>query len=38
MKERERKEFYFEFTTLRFRPLAEYGKWDSQNKYIPKQN
>ena len=37
MKERERKDFHFEFTTLRFRPLAEYGEWNNQNKYIPKQ-
>ncbi len=37
MKERERKDFHFEFTTLRFKPIAEYGEWNGQNKYIPNQ-
>lgn len=37
MKERDRKDFHFEFTTLRFRPLAEYGEWNDQKKYIPTQ-
>ena len=37
MKERDRKDFHFEFTTLRFRPLAEYGEWNDQKKYIPNQ-
>ncbi|WP_210413063.1 hypothetical protein [Leptospira semungkisensis] len=27
MKERERKDFHFEFVTLRFKPLSEVGKW-----------
>jgi len=37
MKERDRKDFHFEFTTLRFRPLAEYGEWNDPKKYIPTQ-
>lgn len=35
MKERERKDFHFEFTTLRFKPLAEFGKWKGQSNFIP---
>lgn len=35
MKERERKNFHFEFTTLRFRPIAEYGSWKGQSNYVP---
>ncbi|MDX1628223.1 MAG: hypothetical protein R3345_05955 [Fulvivirga sp.] len=35
MKERERKNFHFEFTTLRFKPLAEFGKWKNQSNFIP---
>lgn len=35
MKERDRKDFHFEFTTLRFRPLAEYGEWKNKRDYIP---
>lgn len=31
MKERERKNFHFEFTTLRFKPLSEFGKWKGQS-------
>lgn len=27
MRERERRDFHHEFTTLRFRPLAEHGEW-----------
>lgn len=36
MKERNRKDFHFEFTTLRFKPLAEYGEWKNQQhlKYL----
>ncbi|WP_010519374.1 hypothetical protein [Croceivirga radicis] len=34
MKERERKDFHFEFTTLRFKPLAEFGKWKGQSNFI----
>ena len=35
MKERERKDFHFEFTTLRFKPLAEFGTWKGQSNFIP---
>lgn len=35
MNERERRDFHFEFTTLRFRPIAEYGHWNGQNSFIP---
>ena len=36
MKERDRKDFHFEFTTLRFKPLAEFGQWDGRRNIIPK--
>lgn len=36
MVERERKDFHFEFTTLRLRPLAEYGAWQGCTNLIPK--
>lgn len=36
MKERERKNFHFEFTTLRFKPLSEFGTWKGKENYIPK--
>ncbi|MDH7448474.1 hypothetical protein [Aquimarina sp. 2201CG14-23] len=35
MKERERKNFHFEFTTLRFKPLGESGEWKGQSNFIP---
>ena len=35
MKERDRKDFHFEFTTLRFKPLAEYGEWNNKRNYLP---
>jgi hypothetical protein len=35
MKERERKNFHFEFTTLRFKPIAEFGTWKGQTNFIP---
>lgn len=35
MKERERKDFHFEFTTLRFKPLAEFGTWKGRSNFIP---
>ena len=35
MRERERKDFHFEFTTLRFKPLAEFGKWKGESNFIP---
>lgn len=34
MKERNRKNFYFEFTTLRFKPLSEHGSWKGKSDYI----
>lgn len=36
MKERERKDFHFEFTTLRFKPLSEFGEWKGQSNFILK--
>lgn len=33
MKERERKPFHFEFTTLRFKPLSEHGSWKGKSNY-----
>tara|TARA_B100000809_G_C14945141_1_gene461874 strand:+ start:94 stop:792 length:699 start_codon:yes stop_codon:yes gene_type:complete len=36
MVERERKDFHFEFTTLRFKPFAEFGEWDGRTNIIPK--
>ena len=36
MKERDRKDFHFEFTTLRFKPISEHGKWKGQANFIPK--
>jgi heme-degrading monooxygenase HmoA len=38
MKERERKDFHFQFTTLRFRPIAEYGSWEGRSNIIPNLN
>jgi hypothetical protein len=35
MVERERKDFHFEFTTLRFRPIAEHGNWEGRTHIIP---
>src|SRR5512145_1678500 len=35
MVERQRKDFHFEFTTLRFRPIAEHGNWDGRTHIIP---
>lgn len=36
MKERERKDFHYEFTTLRFRPIAEYGSWKGKSDFTRK--
>lgn len=36
MKERERKDFHFEFTTLRFKPIAEFGAWKGRSNYVSK--
>jgi hypothetical protein len=38
MRERDRKDFHFEFTTLRFKPIAEYGAWNGRSQYIPQPN
>lgn len=38
MKERDRKDFHFEFTTLRFKPISEFGKWNGQTNFIPNLN
>jgi hypothetical protein len=35
MKERERKDFHFEFTTLRFKPISEFGTWKGQKNFVP---
>lgn len=34
MKERDRKDFHFEFTTLRFKPLSEHGQWKNKSNYM----
>lgn len=36
MAERNRKDFHFEFITLRFRPIAEYGNWEGRTQIVPK--
>lgn len=38
MKERDRKDFHFEFTTLRFKPIAEYGEWNNKSNYTQSTN
>lgn len=35
MVERQRKDFHFEFTTLRFKPIAEYGDWEGRTHIVP---
>jgi hypothetical protein len=35
MAERRRKDFHFEFTTLRFHPLSEHGHWNGRTNIIP---
>ena len=35
MKERDRKSFHFEFTTLRFKPISESGSWKGQKNFVP---
>ncbi len=37
MKERSRKDFHFEFTTLRFRALKEEGTWLGQSSIVPSE-
>lgn len=34
MKERNRKDFHFEFTTLRFQPISEYGSWNGKSTFL----
>jgi hypothetical protein len=36
MVERDRKDFHFEFTTLRFRALGEQGAWEGRSDIVPK--
>ena len=36
MRERERRDFHHEFTTLRFRPLSEHGSWDGRTGIVPR--
>ncbi|MCB8944878.1 MAG: hypothetical protein H6658_14105 [Ardenticatenaceae bacterium] len=36
MIERNRKDFHFEFTTLRFKPIGEYGEWAGRTDFVPK--
>lgn len=35
MNERNRKDFHFEFTTLRFRALSEHGVWEGRRNIVP---
>lgn len=35
MRERERKDFHHEFTTLRFKPLSEHGSWRGRSQLVP---
>jgi hypothetical protein len=35
MVERQRKDFHFEFTTLRFRSIGEYGDWEGRTNIVP---
>jgi hypothetical protein len=37
MIERNRKDFHHEFTTLRFRPLAEHGSWEGRSAIVPSE-
>lgn len=36
MLERARRDFHFEFTTLRFRALAEHGVWEGRSNIVPR--
>ena len=36
MVERERRDFHFEFTTLRFAPLSEHGEWEGRTNIVPR--
>jgi hypothetical protein len=35
MNERNRKDFHFEFTTLRFLPISEHGTWNGISNHLP---
>jgi hypothetical protein len=35
MRERERRDFHHEFTTLRFRALSEAGQWQGHGNFVP---
>ena len=35
MKERGRRDFHHEFTTLRFRPISEFGSWEGRSTLLP---
>jgi hypothetical protein len=35
MGERRRKDFHFEFTTLRFTCIGEYGAWEGRTSIVP---
>ena len=35
MVERARKDFHFEFTTLRFKPISEHGSWEGRTTILP---
>jgi len=34
MKERNRRNFHYEFTTLRFKPLSEHGVWEGRSDFV----
>lgn len=36
MVERERRDFHHEFTTLRFRPVSEHGRWQGRTGFVPR--
>jgi hypothetical protein len=38
MIERKRRDFHHEFTTLRFRALAEHGAWEGRSDIVPRAN
>ncbi|MCG8583840.1 MAG: hypothetical protein MI757_03920 [Pirellulales bacterium] len=38
MQERNRKDFHHEFTTLRFRPLSEHGRWQGRERFSPESD
>ena len=37
MRERDRKDFHRQFTTLRFKPISEHGEWQGRKKIVPKK-